>query len=335
MTEELSRRRPRSGRARKRAIRAHAARSGLPYSIAARQIAAGLGAGETPGTHGRTVYPIAFNGRGSLGLRAARPAAEQLADARLAARLPLGRAEHLVGRFPPGEAGHGPCYAGAGRADLLAMLYLVAAGYGHTADGRARSAGTGEHTLDRHARSAGTGEHTADRHARPTGTGDDTADRHARPTGTGDDTADGRAWAAETGQETAVDLVCGDLDRAARRLLDGDWTILWDRIDAALTGGRGARLRDAFRAFRDEAGAPWTGVRQILDALLVVADDGHAAGTRVRTPAGAEGSIVGAWWAAAGPPTGYDVWFDGAAGPRRMRPGDIVVLAGQETGYPT
>ncbi|HTF10325.1 MAG TPA: hypothetical protein VK659_19330 [Asanoa sp.] len=279
MTEELSRRRPRSGRARKRAIRAHAARSGLPYSIAARQIAAGLGAGEIPGSHGRTVYPAALGGRGSLGLRAARTAAEQLADARLAVRLPHGRAEHLVLRFPPGAADHGPCYAGAGRADLLAMLYLVTAG-------DAPSAGD-------------------------------------------------RAWSAETGQETAVDTVCGDLDRAVRRLLDGDWTILWDRIDAALTASPAPDLREAFRGFRDEAGAPWTGVRQVLDALLVVADDGHAPGTRVRTPAQAEGSIVGAWWAAAGPPTGYDVWFDGTAGPRRMRPGDIVVLAGQETGYPT
>jgi hypothetical protein len=30
----------------------------------------------------------------------------------------------------------------------------------------------------------------------------------------------------------------------------------------------------------------------------------------------------------------YDVWFDGAAGPRRMRPGDLVVLPRQETVYP-
>ncbi|GIF51516.1 hypothetical protein DFJ67_7639 [Asanoa ferruginea] len=278
MTEELSRRRPRSGRARKRAIRAHAARSGLPYSIAARQVAAGLGAGETPGSHGRTVYPIALAGRGSLAGRIARPAAEQLDDARLAARLPLGRAAHLVLRFPPGAADHGPFYAGEGRADLLAMLYLVAAG----------------------------------------------------------DAPEGRAWAAETGQETAIDTVCGELDRAARRLLDGDWTILWDRIDAAVTANPLPGLREAFRGFGDEAGAPWTGVRQVLDALLVVADDGHAPGTRVRTPAQtAEGSIVGAWWAADGPPIGYDVWFDGAPGPRRVRPGDVVVLAGQETGYPT
>jgi hypothetical protein len=260
------------------------------------------------------VYPVALGARGSLGLRTARPAAEQLADARLAARPPQGRAEHLVHRFPPGAPGHGPSYAGGGhgpscaagghgpsyaaghgptyangglgpfyagpgRTDLLAMLYLVAAG-------AAPSAGA-------------------------------------------------RAWAAETGQETAVDAVCGELDRAARRLLDGDWTILWDRIDAALTATPDPGLRDAFRGFGDEAGAPWTGVRQILDALLVVADDGHAPGTRVRTPAQVGGSIIGAWWAADGPPIGYDVWFDGTAGPRRMRPDDVVVLAGQETGYPT
>jgi hypothetical protein len=304
MTEELSRRRPRSGRARKRAIRAHAARSGLPYSIAARQVAAGLGAGETPGSHGRTVYPIALAGRGSLGLRIARPAAEQLADARLAARLPHGRAAHLVLRFPPGVAGHGPCYAGDGRSDLLAMLYLVAAGVPDTASGGLDNAAGGPGAV-------------------PGGPGAVPAAGH-------------RAWAAETGQETAVDTVCGELDRSARRLLDGDWTILWDRIDAAVTANPLPGLREAFRGFRDEAGAPWTGVRQVLDALLVVADDGHAPGTRVRTPAQTvEGSIVGAWWTANGPPTGYDVWFDGAPGPRRMRPGDVVVLAGQETGYPT
>lgn len=321
MNEELSRKRSRSGRARKRTIRAHAAHTGLAYSVAARQVAAaGLRAGETLGSYGRTVYPVEVgDGRWSLTTRTARSAGERMRDARLAARLPGGRARHLAERFPPARAGHeplpahtgadplsaqagdgrlpaqagpGPLYAGDGREDLLAMLYLVVA--------------------------------------------------DAAPT-VGD-----LALAAETGEEAAVDTVCAGLDRAARLLLDGDWTILWDRIDGVLTAGvrvhddrvRGdaARLQAAFRGLGDEAGAPWTGARQILDALLVVADDGHAPGTRIRlvsTSDASEGTIVGAWWDADGPPTGYDVWFDGAAGPRRMRTGDIVVLPRQESGQPT
>ncbi|MEV4539517.1 hypothetical protein AB0J82_37660 [Asanoa sp. NPDC049518] len=277
MTDDRSRKRPRSGRARKRLVRAHAAQAGVAYSVAARQVAAaGLAAGETLGDLGRTVYPLAVRGDGRWSLcgRAARPVDVRLADARRGGGLPAGRAGHLVDRLPPARSAHGPLYAGAGRAALLAMLYLVAA---------------------RPAPAAGE-----------------------------------RILAAGTGEETAVDLVCADVDRAARRLLDGDWTILWDRIDGALTAGAYPRLRSAFRGFRDEAGAPWTGTRQVLDALLVVADDGHAPGTRVRAGL-APGSITGLWWAASGPPVGYDVWFDGAAGPRRVRPGDIVVLPRQET----
>ncbi|MEV0715273.1 hypothetical protein [Asanoa sp. NPDC050611] len=278
MTDERSRKRPRAGRARKRLVRAHAAHSGVAYSVAARQVAtAGLRAGESLGGYGRTVYPVALSGGGagggrrwSLGARAARPFDVRVADARRAARLPAGRAGHLVDRFPPGPGGF---YTGEGRAALLAMLYLVVA---------APHAGE-------------------------------------------------RAWAAESGEEAAVDLVCADVDRAARRLLDGDWTILWERIDGALTAH--PKLRQAFRAFGDEAGAPWTAVRQILDALLVVGDDGHAPGTRVRSGT-VGGAIVGLSWAADGPPVTYDVWFDGAAGPRQVRPGDVVVLPRQETPYP-
>jgi hypothetical protein len=303
VAEELSRKPSRSGRARKRTIRAHAAHTGLAYSVAARQVAAaGLRAGETLGSYGRTVYPVAIGaGRWSLSSRAARSAEERMLDARLAARLPGGRARHLAERFPPAhagdgplpaQAGHGPLYAGEGREDLLAMLYLVVADAAPTVRDLALAAGTGE--------------------------------------------------------EAAVDTICAGPDRAARLLLDGDWTILWDRIDGVLTAGvqvcddreRGdaSRFQASFRGFGDEAGAPWTGVRQILDALLVVADDGHAPGTRIRlvsTSDTTEGSIVGACWATAGPPTGYDVWFDGAAGPQRVRTGDIVVLPRQESTQPT
>jgi len=103
MTEELSRKRPRGGRARKRAIRAHAAHSGVAYSVAARQVAAaGLCPGEILGIYGRTVYPAGLGrDRWSLADRSARPADERLRDARLAAVLPIGRAHHVTARFPP------------------------------------------------------------------------------------------------------------------------------------------------------------------------------------------------------------------------------------------
>src|SRR5262245_7573022 len=119
MTDERSRKRPRSGRARKRLVRAHAEQSGVAYSVAARLVAAaGLRAGETLGDVGRTVYPLAISPGWSLGARAARPAAARLADARLAALPPVCRARHLAERFPPA----GPFYRGDGRAELLAML---------------------------------------------------------------------------------------------------------------------------------------------------------------------------------------------------------------------
>ena len=86
-----------------------------------------------------------------------------------------------------------------------------------------------------------------------------------------------QAWAAELGEETAVDTACAGLDRAARRLLDsgphaaGTPDDLRSRIEAAsgalpsaLVGGDGAVQvpgRDAF-----------AGARQILDAVLVVAE---------------------------------------------------------------
>ncbi|GGM24654.1 hypothetical protein ACFFX1_09105 [Dactylosporangium sucinum] len=249
-------RKPRRDRARRRAVRAHAALAGLAYSVAARQLdAAGLRDGEVLGSTGRTVYPrFAADGRPwTIIAREARPADVKLADCRRAARMVTGRAEHLTERFPPNH--DGSFYGGERRTELLALLYLVVA---HDSPGLIPA------PLD-------------------------------------------LAWAAELGEETAIDAVCADADRAARLVLDDGAAQRWQRIaDALLAGQRGGAWTEewrvryeadvldlAYRSFvtpvEDARGepfvvrAPWEGVRQILDALLVVADDGHAPGTRVRT----------------------------------------------------
>ncbi|GAA0725524.1 hypothetical protein GCM10010199_36160 [Dactylosporangium roseum] len=299
-------RKPRPDRARRRAVRAHAAQAGVAYSVAARQVkAARLRAGETLGNAGRTVYPawIGHGERWTIVSREARGAEVKLADARRAGRLPGGRAEHLVERFPPGL--DDAFYAGERRAELLALVYLVVAD---------DSPGLVPAALD-------------------------------------------LAWTAELGEETAVDAVCADLDRAARRVLDGGVAERWRRIEAALVKAQHDRewrvryeadlLVLAYRAFvtpgEDAAGepfvvrAPWAGVRQVLDALLVIADDGHAPGTRVRTVGSsprAEGTVVGARWGPGGPPTGYEVRIDGEAATRTCKPEEIVILPGQESDAP-
>lgn len=126
------RRAPRPGRARKRAIREQAARTGVPYSVAARVIAElGLQPGESIASHGRTIYPRDPFRQSVVERRARRSFAERLADTRRAAVLPQGRAQHLVDRFPPGRGragtGVGQLYHGKGRPELLTMLYLTVA----------------------------------------------------------------------------------------------------------------------------------------------------------------------------------------------------------------
>jgi len=238
-------RQPAANRARKRAIRAQAARAGVPYSVAARQLDS---APDALASTGRTVYPASTDTHRQwlVDSRERRPFAVRLQDARRAADLPLGRAGHLADRFPPtrGEAGTGVgvLYHGARRQEALAALYSVIAA---ETPGLVPSAGD-------------------------------------------------LAWAAESAEETAVDLVCADLDRAARLLLDDDRTTERD------------------------------GVRHILDAVLVIADDGHAPGTRVRMlDGGRTGTIVSAVWGVSGPPILYRVHPDAApravvADPRRL-----------------
>lgn len=111
------------------------------------------------------------------------------------------------------------------------------------------------------------------------------------------------AWAAELGEETAVDSVCFALDRAARMYADAE------AADAPGT-----------------LGTP--GALQILDALLTVADDGHAPGTRVRLLDDQRtATIVNACWAETGPPIAYVVHLDDEPDAIRVRPRELVVLS--------
>ncbi|WP_433076380.1 hypothetical protein ACQP1P_31635 [Dactylosporangium sp. CA-052675] len=301
--------RSRSGRdrARRRAVRAHAAQTGVAYSIAARQLAAAaLSPGETLANTGRTVYPASLSrDRWTIAAREARTPADKLATTRIAARIPTGRARHLTDRFPPGETAGLHFYAGDLRPELLALVYLAIA---HESPGLVPS------PLD-------------------------------------------LAWTAELGEETAVDTTCADLDRAARALLSDRPAARWHRIDAALSAAQhhpepstryaADLLTLAHRRLctptENPAGdpqvppAPWQGARQTLDALLIVTEDGHAPGTRVRRPGTtphSEGTILGAQWSATGPPIAYDITFDDDPATRTLPPADIVVLPGQESDAP-
>lgn len=105
-------------RARRRAIRAYAARHGIPYSVAARLLSAHNSRSSMPrvdgspgpgGGHHARAFALRETDRWDLRVRATR----------LAADLPLGRATHLVGRFP-----HHP---GTDRETVLGLLYTVVA----------------------------------------------------------------------------------------------------------------------------------------------------------------------------------------------------------------
>lgn len=309
MDDRQPRRTPRRGRARQRAIRAQAAQAGVPYSVAARQVDLGsLGPGETWASHGRTIYPVGADSYRNrlVAARERRPLDERVRDTRLAAILPSGRAAHLTQRFPPtrGLAGTGVglLYHGEGRHDSIAMLYLVIA---HEAPSVVPAIGE-------------------------------------------------LAWMAEMGEETAIDMACAELDRAARRLLERERASLWPRIEAAFAAGERssewgtrqdtARLKAIYQVMMtpqdchdgepDVAGPPLDGARHILDAVLVVADDGHAPGTRVRMTVPPHrdrtGTIVGAVWGPSGPPTKYEVRPDRTRAVVLAAPGGLVVLAGQE-----
>ncbi|GAB3402923.1 hypothetical protein [Flindersiella endophytica] len=114
------------------------------------------------------------------------------------------------------------------------------------------------------------------------------------------------AWAAELGEETALDSVCFALDRAAR-------------------------LHAETNANAGTATPGLAGARQILDALLTIADDGHAPGTRVCLVDDRRmGTIVNVCWERTGPPIGYVVRLDGTPEIIRTQPRELVVLSGAE-----
>jgi hypothetical protein len=113
---------PISDRARRRAIRAHAVALSVPYSVAARLLAApaarsgAAGGPDDSGNH--RAWLFAVRERRSFELR--------VRDTRLAVDLPLGRATHLTERFPTlRRSPVGPLYDGEVRQATLGMLYAV------------------------------------------------------------------------------------------------------------------------------------------------------------------------------------------------------------------
>jgi hypothetical protein len=143
-------------------------------------------------------------------------------------------------------------------------------------------------------------------------------------------------WIAELGEESAIDLACTGIDRAARHLLGGPLvrvtTILVSAVIQAATDRDGKLGQPAIELARALEGTrlPLTGARQILDALLVVANGGHAPGTRVQLR-DQPGTIVGLHWAAAGSPCGYEVRLDNVhLGQTFAEPGALRVLSGQD-----
>ncbi len=278
-------------RARRRAIRAYAATLGVSYSVAARLLTAqmsrstGAGQGGLPtGVGEYRDWLFAVRERRSYDLR--------VRDTRLAADLPLGRAAHLVERFPPllGAPSDpprvGPLYDGAARQGTLAMLYAVLA---HESPAVLPSA-------DELAWVAELGEEAAV---------DITCaalDRAARLF------LDDDRWQLCTRIEAA--LVAGEAspDRLVR--------------DAATTLGQEFRTVILRRSF--------DGARHTLDAVLVTAYEAHAPGTRVRMLAGpASGraaTIVGVRWPRTGPPIRYELRIDTGDATLEADVADVVLL---------
>jgi hypothetical protein len=104
-------------RARRRAIRAHATRLGVPYSVAARLLRAQSARRpeETTDEHRAWLFAV----------RERRRFAVRVTETRQAADLPSGRAAHLAERFPPMRAN--ALFLGADRAAVLGVLYTVLA----------------------------------------------------------------------------------------------------------------------------------------------------------------------------------------------------------------
>lgn len=285
-------------RARRRAIREFARQADLPYTEAARQLdAAGLAPGESLASHGRTVYPTGCDTHRRWLIDAYE---RRPATDRV-------RDTRRAADLPAGRAAH------------LADRFPPTRGDDGTGVGLLYHGEGRQDTL--------TLLYTVVGHEAP----------GLLPS------AGDLAWEAEMGEETAIDTACAELDRAARLLLDDEGRDLWPRVDAALAGGATHpdwRVRDAAGRlagwFDTMTDLPLDGVRHILDAVLMVSDDGHAPGTRVRMLSGPHAghlaTIVGVVWGSGGPPLRYRVQPDGASAVL-ADPADLVVLAGQSRYY--
>jgi hypothetical protein len=332
-------------RARKRAIRAQASKAGVAYSVAVRQLEAAsmpgaLAVGETRASEGRTLYPPGADTHRQwlIQCRERRTADQWVDDTRRAAELPLGRARHLVERFPPSRGldgtGVGPLYHGEGLPDALALLYRVIA-----AESPELLPAVGDLAW-----MAEMGEETAvdaacaylDRAARLL-LDVDTSDLWSRIEAALVEGQSHPHWRVRAdnarlrGAFQAVTVAVGWYDGealAAGLPVEGMRQILLRGAFQAVTVAVGWYDGEALAA-----GLPVEGMRQILDALLIVGDDGHAAGTRVRMLSkqlrGRPGTIIGALWGPHGPPTRYRVHVDGLSLAVLADPYDLVVLAGQ------
>ena len=300
-------------RARRRAIRAHAARLGVPYSVAARLLRAPAARRPEEFSDDHRAWLFA--------VREHRRFAVRVTDSRQAADLPLGRAAHLTERFPPlrdAAPGGRALFDGADRAAVLGVLYAVIAVESPAVlPSPAELAWVAE-----------LGEETAvdvacaapDRAARLLLDGDGGG-------GHGRGGRDGDGGRGGSGSDGGRGGGGGGGGRGGR----GHWR-LWTRVEAALAtaiAGNDRRMRDAARTLdRDFRTVVLRhsvdGARQILDAVLAGADAGLAPGTRVRLADGTGAIVVGARWAASGPPTAYEIRSD--AGTAVVGPDDVEPL---------
>ncbi len=270
-------------RARRRAIRALAARLGVSYMVAARLLTDQMGqpnpAG-VPGPRGGGDEHRAW----LFAVREQRPFDVRVRDTRLAAELPLGRPTHLTERFPPLRGTrHGPFYDGEGRQSLLAMLYAVVAHESPallpTGDELAWVAELGEETAVDVTCSA--------------------VDRAARLL------LDGDRWQLWTRIEAALAAGEASADRAAR-----DAAVTLDRVFRTVILRRsvdGVRhILDALLVTAHEGHAP--------GARVTVARGPHA---------GRTGTVVGAAWRPTGPPTSYELHPDADPTTVPVDPADV------------
>jgi hypothetical protein len=275
-------------RARRRAVRAHAARLGVSYSVAARLLRAqGARRPDTsaPATDEHRAWILAARGQRRFAVR--------VTDTRRAADLPLGRAGHLTERFPRMRVPV-PLYGGDHRAAVLGVLYLVLAAETPAAlpdpDDLAWVAELGE-------------EGAVDVACA-------TPDRAARLL------LDGDRWHLWTRVEAAL---AATLDAGTdRRLYDAARTL--DRefrtvvLRHSVDGAR--QILDAVLAGTTDGHAPGTRVR-LTGHAAGHAGSGTAAGT------GSDGTVVGARWSAAGPAVAYEVRVGAAVtvvGPEELSP---------------